>query len=112
MTLEGGGDLLQEFDAAVAVAPLVIVPRDELEKPVVELDRRTGVKNRRSLAMDKVAGGDFLVGIFEDALKIGLGGLFQRGADFLEGGFLGGAEGEVDDRDGRGRDAEGHAGEL
>ena len=41
------GHLLDEVDDAVGVAPLVVVPRDELDEVVVERDARLGVEDGR-----------------------------------------------------------------
>ena len=70
------------------------------------------VKDGTVLVMDEV-GADYFIGSpVEDALHISLAGLFHGGADFLVAGFLLGFDGEVNDGDGWGGDAEGHAGEL
>ena len=62
--------------------------------------------------MDEVGGDDLVFGVGEDALEVGFGGLLESRLDFREGGGLGRADGEVDDRDGGSGYAEGHAGEL
>src|SRR5690606_24404854 len=110
--LELGGDLLGEIDDAVGVAALVVIPGDELEELGVQLDGGAGVEDRGELVVDEVGGGDFVLGVAEDVLEVGLGGLLHGGLDLGEGGFLLGANGEVNDGDGRGGNAEGHAGEL
>ena len=62
--------------------------------------------------MDEVRGDNLVLGVAQDALEVGLGGLLEGSLDLGEGGGLLGLEGEVDDGDGGGGDAEGHAGEL
>ena len=47
--------VLQQVDAAVAVAPLVVVPADQLEEVRVQLDRAAGVVDARALVVDEVA---------------------------------------------------------
>src|SRR5688500_2451704 len=47
-------DPLRQLDDAVRVAPLVVVPRDELEEVLVELDRASRVEDRRRLVVDEV----------------------------------------------------------
>ena len=99
-------DLLQEIDGAVAVAPLVVIPTDQLEEALVKLDAAAGVEDRRVRVVDEVRG-DHLVGrVGEDALEISLAGVLHRGADFLVAGVLHGLDREIDHGDGRRRHAE------
>src|SRR6266545_8303074 len=46
----------QQIDTAVRVAPLVVVPANELEEATVQLDARAGVEDARVLIVDEVAG--------------------------------------------------------
>ena len=39
------GNLLEQIDAAVAVAPFVVVPADELEEGAVQLDAAAGIED-------------------------------------------------------------------
>src|SRR5450631_2487550 len=71
LSLQLGGDHRGEFDGAVAVAPLVVVPGDELEEGLVELDGAAGIVDAGALVVDEVAGNDLVGGIAEDALEIG-----------------------------------------
>src|ERR1700677_4440111 len=75
-------DILDEIHAAVAVAPLVVVPAHELEELAVQLDARTRVKNARVRVVDEVARGDFVLGVGKDALEVGLARFFHSGCDF------------------------------
>ena len=104
--------MLEEIDAAVAVAPLVVVPADQLEEPLVQADARARVEDAGGWAVDEVGRDHFILGVFQDVLEVGLGGLFHGGADLLVGGFFDGLDGEVDDADGGSGDAEGHAGQF
>ena len=45
LELELRGNLTEQFDDAVGVAPLVVVPADKLEEVLVQLDGRAGVEN-------------------------------------------------------------------
>ena len=110
--LELGGDLLGEIDDAVGIAPLVVVPGNEFEELAVEFDRGTGVVDRGALVVGEVGRDHFFVGVAENAREVGLRGFLEGSADLLEGGFLGGLEGQIDDGHGWGRYAEGHAREL
>ena len=62
--------------------------------------------------MNEVGGNNLIGGVKEDALEISLGSLFHGLADFLVGSVFGGADGEIDDTDGRRGNTEGHACEL
>src|SRR5690606_29116844 len=50
----------EQVDAAVRVAPLVVVPAHELEEVAVELDRRAGIVDARTRVVDEVGGDDLL----------------------------------------------------
>ena len=107
-----GGTIEEEVHDAVGVAPLIVVPRDELDKGLVKSDTGLGVEGGGSLAADEVRGDDVLVGVGDDALELALRGLLDGGADLLVGGGSLELAGEVDDRDIEGGHTEGHAGEL
>jgi len=62
--------------------------------------------------VDEVGGDDLVLGVAKDVLHVGLGSLLQGGLDLSQRGVLDGLEGQVDDRNGRGRHAESHASEL
>jgi hypothetical protein len=46
--------MAKEIDAAVAVAPLVVVPANQLEKSFIEADSGAGIKNTGGLAVNEV----------------------------------------------------------
>ena len=105
-------DQFDEVTNAVAVTPFVVVPADQLEELAVQFNTAPFVEDRRRLAVDKVAAHDFVFGVFQDTLQVGFAGLLHRGGDFGVAGFLRGLHGQVDDRDGRYRNAQSHAGQL
>src|SRR6185369_12299442 len=94
------------------ISPLVVVPADQLEKALIQLDAGAGVVDGRGGVVDEVGAHDFVGGVFEDAFEVGLAGLFHRGRDGRVIGLLHGAHGEIHHAYGRRRDADGHAGEL
>src|SRR5205807_1533194 len=99
-------------NAAVRVAPFVVVPAYELEESLVELDTGARVKNARMGIVNEVRGHDFVTGVSQDALEIGFTGFFERRADLFVTGFLDRSHRQIDDGNrGRGH-AKGHAGEL
>ena len=46
--------MAEKIDAAVAVAPLVIVPADQLEKSLIEADAGSGVEDAGVLAVNEI----------------------------------------------------------
>mmetsp|Transcript_3343 Transcript_3343/g.10574 ORF Transcript_3343/g.10574 Transcript_3343/m.10574 type:complete len:382 (+) Transcript_3343:276-1421(+) len=101
-----------ELDQPVGVAPLVVVPRDELDEGRGELDASPGVEDGRAGLADEVGGDNLVLGVADDALGVGLRRELDLGLDLVV--RAGGLElaGEVDDRDVDGGHAEGHAREL
>ena len=72
-TLRSGADrnrdehALDEVDEAVRVAPLVVVPRDDLDLRAVDDGRETGVEDRRERGAHDVARHERLLAVAEDA---------------------------------------------
>ena len=62
------GHVRDELDDATRVAPLVVVPRDELGEVGVEGNSSGGVEDRRVRVTHKVGRDDRVVGVAEDAL--------------------------------------------
>mmetsp|Transcript_20025 Transcript_20025/g.35066 ORF Transcript_20025/g.35066 Transcript_20025/m.35066 type:complete len:228 (-) Transcript_20025:402-1085(-) len=102
-----------ELDQAVGVAPLVVIPRDELHEGRGEHDACVGVEDGRMAVALEVGGDHLILGVAHDALPLGGRGLgLDESLDVTVRGLLGQLNGQVDDRDvGRGH-AEGHASEL
>ncbi len=94
------------------VAPLVVVPGDELDELGVEHDACASIEGGGHGPGVEVGGNDVLVGVAEEALHVALRAALDLSADLLVGG--GGLEpaGKVDDGDVDGGDTEGHTGEL
>src|SRR5438132_4282530 len=90
------GHVTHEIHDAIRVAPLVVVPGDELEEVAVQLDRAARVVDARCLVVDEVARDDLFVGVREDALQIGLARLPHGSVDFFQARRLRGLEREVD----------------
>src|SRR5207247_1405768 len=82
------GDALDQVDALVRVAPLVVVPGDDFEEGLVELDAGFGVEHRRARLTHEVGRDDLLFGVAEDALHFVFGGGFHRLADVIVRSFL------------------------
>lgn len=89
------------------VTPLIIVPRDQLDKVIIQLDPSARIKDRRRGVSDKVGGDDRVLGVLEYALERAFGGLLDRLLDVVVLGGLLEADDEVDDGDVVGGDSEG-----
>merc|ERR1719287_36613 len=107
-----GGHVLHEVNDAAGVAPLVVVPGDELDEVGVKHDAGPSIEDAAAGVGLEVGGHEGLVAVAQDALHLALGLGLDDGADLLVGGLLPELAGEVDHGDVDGGDAEGHAGEL
>ena len=72
-----GGNLLEQVHAAVAIAPLVVVPGSPLKEPLVELDAGSFVEES-SGGVNEIAANDFVLGIDKDVLEVGFAGPLNR----------------------------------
>ena len=98
--LEGTVDLRgvrEEVADTAGVAPLVVVPGDELDEVLVERDAGLRVEDRRVVVAEEVGRDDLVVGVADDALVRRLGRLLDRLLDLVVGRALLEADDEVDD---------------
>jgi len=63
------GHVRNKLDDTKRVAPLIVVPRDELDKVRVEGDASCGVEDRRVRVSHKVSRDNRVVSVAEDALR-------------------------------------------
>ena len=105
-------ELLGQVGGAAGVAPLVVVPGDELDKVLVQLDAGAGVKDRGGLVADEVGRDDGVLGVVEDTLELVLGSLLHGSLDGLVGSTLLDTGSKVDNGDVGGGHTHGHAREL
>jgi len=61
---------MSEINHSVGVAPLVVIPRDQLDEVVIELDSSLGVEDRASCIMHEIARDNFFVGVSKETLCI------------------------------------------
>ena len=61
------GDVGEEVEHTAGVAPLVVVPADELDEVLVERDTGLGVEDGAALVAVQVAADDLVLGVAEDA---------------------------------------------
>src|SRR2546430_5960545 len=116
--LAAGGDRLAELGRdergdvgeTTRVAPLVVVPGDDLDH-VAEDDRVDAADDRRVLIALEVARDERLFGVIHDSLERPLRRALERGVHQLLRDLALQHRCEVDDRDGRRRDAEGYTSE-
>ncbi len=97
---EGRADERDEVDEAVGVAPLVVVPADDLDLVADDLGEAGVEDARRGVGLD-VLGDDRVLGVDEEALERALGGGLDRGVDLFDGRLAAGLEGQVGGRAGR-----------
>ena len=90
--LEGLADEHGQVDQAVAVAPLVVVPAEDLGGVAEDLGD-AGVKDARGRVGDDVGGDDRVLGVLEDAGEVALGRSLDRGVDLLGRGLAGQRDG-------------------
>jgi hypothetical protein len=100
------GDVHQEVANAPRVTPLVVVPRDQLDEVLVQLDTSLGIKDRRSIVADEIGGDDLLVSVLDNVLVSALRSCFDDSLDLIVGSWLLDADDEVDDGDIEGGDTE------
>ena len=98
---------------ARAVAPLVVVPGDDLARFAADDLRQRRVEDGRAAVALEVAGDEFLVGVAEDALQLRLRWpILMASLMAGDGHRLFGVEGQIDDRDVRRGHAHGEAVQL
>src|SRR5712671_300713 len=105
-------DEADEVGDAAAVAPLVVVPADDLDHRPVQDHRRGRVDDRRPGVAAEVRRDEGFVADPEDALERSLGGRPEGGVQLVDGGRSGDIGREVDDADRRRRDPQAEAVEL
>ena len=103
------GDVGDEVQDTAGVAPLVVVPGNELHEALADGNAGLGVEDGRLVRAGEVGRDDGLVGEAEDALERALGGLLDGRDDLVVRRLLLEADDEVDDGDVEGRDTEGEA---
>src|ERR1051325_1449088 len=98
----------QQIGHAIAVAPFVVVPADQFEKPFVQLNARAFIINRGGIAVNEIAADHFVLGRFQDSLEVSLAGPLQRFADLSVTGVATRSNGKVDAGDGRSGNPKSH----
>jgi hypothetical protein len=68
----------KQIHDTLRVTPLVIVPRDKLDKFLVQLNASAGIKDRGRSAADEVRRNHRVFCVFDDPLIVAVGGLFQN----------------------------------
>src|SRR5512138_839188 len=107
------GDVLDEIDEPAGIAPLVVVPGDDLDQRPVEDLGREQVDDAGVPVAHEVRGDERLVGDAQVGVERPLGrGLAEGGVDLLDVRRLFDDGHEVDDGDVGGRDADGEAVDL
>ena len=78
-------NVLGEVDDAVAVAPFVVIPGNDLEEVVADFHRGQAVDDGRAWVGVVVDGNEWLVAVAEDALHWAFGGFLEQAVDLFDG---------------------------
>lgn len=106
------GSVGDEVNDTARVTVLVVVPRDELDKVGVQRDTSLGIEDGAVGVTQEVSGDNFVFGVAENALEFTLRGLLDSFLNFVVGGALLEADSQVDNRDIRVGNTEGHTSQL
>jgi len=106
------GNVNQEVADTPRVTPLVVVPGDQLDEVLVQLDTGLGIEDGGSIVADEIGGDDILISVLENALVLALGGSLNDSLDFVVGSLLLEADDKIDDGDIDCRNTEGKTGKL
>ena len=101
------GNVNQQVADTSRVTPLVVVPSNQLDEVLVQLDTGLGIEDGGGRVADEIGGDDLFVSVLENVLVVALGGLLDGSLDIIVGSFLLDADYEVDDGDIKGGDTEG-----
>ncbi len=104
--------MLDEVENLVAVAPLVVVPCDNLEEGVGEGDTGACVEDAGAGVGDEICGNNGILCVAQNALQLALGGSLHGGADLVILGGLFKVYGQVNNGNVQSGNTHGHAGEL
>src|SRR5271165_1869069 len=90
---------LRQIHQAVGVAPLVVVPRDDLEHRAVQHGRQLRVDDRREGRCDDVARDDRVLGVLHERReRTAAGGRLERPVYLLDASLALALDSEIDDR--------------
>jgi len=106
------GNVHQEVANTPRVTPLIVVPRDQLDEVLVQLDTGLGIEDGRSRVANEIGRDDLLISVLDDVLVSALRSCFDDSLDFIIGSLLLEADDEVDDGDIEGGDTETKTGKL
>jgi len=106
------GSIEEKVDNTVAVAPLVIVPGNELDEGLVKSDTSLGIEDRGLALTVEIRGYNELISVAEDTLKLTLRGSLDCSADLVISSLLLELTGKVDNRHVKSGNTEGHASKL
>lgn len=91
------GNVADKIAYTTRVTPFVIVPSDELDEVLVQLDSSIGIKDGRSSVTDEIGRNDAVLSVLEDALVFAFRGLLDGIFDFLVGSSFLKANDKIDD---------------
>ena len=101
------GHIDQEIADAPRVAPLVVVPGNQLDEVLVQRDTSLSIEDGGSRVADEIGGDDILISVLKNALVLVFGSSLDDSLDLIIGGLLLEAHDEIDDGDIDGGNTEG-----
>jgi len=101
------GNVDQEVADAPRVTPLIVVPRDQLDEVLVQLDTGLGIEDGGSSVTNEIGGDDIFISVLDDTLVLFLGSSLDDSLDLIVGSLLLEADDKINDGDIDGRDTEG-----
>jgi len=103
---------LDEINYLVAVAELIVIPAADLYEGIGQVNTCGSIVDRGQRAIKEVAGNDCILGVSENTLEVGLGGLLHRGINLLLGSRLLEVDSKVNDGNIEGRYTHRNSGKL
>uniref|UniRef100_A0A1L8E9Y9 Putative secreted protein n=1 Tax=Haematobia irritans TaxID=7368 RepID=A0A1L8E9Y9_HAEIR len=107
-----GLHVFDQVNDTVGITEFVVVPRDQLDKLIVEGDTSLGIKDRGVGVANKIGGDNFFIGVAQDSLHGSIGSFQNLGFDGIIGGWFAQTDSQIDNRYIWCGDTESHASEF
>ncbi len=90
------GDHFGQVNHTLAVAPLIVIPSDDLEKVIAHGQGQIGIEDGRLIGAGVVAGNQGQIAVLDDLAHGAIGGTFNDRLDLVDRGGTGRFEHQVD----------------